>query len=214
VGRPKKDRIVHQQEEYNGHQHQQQQQELDYETSLRGLCRDYLNFESYFGSEQSYTNASKAVQRELAKAYTEQQDHYHQYHVEPTITTNTKATQPESFHRKRKVEDDQVDHDVDMEDGGDASNEPTSKKSKRTPELRSEGNNEKTEMATPLLTQLSVQTSKHVVVVVFSYNFGMDNGGTTLGTEDVHQICSQMDGGHSIAIQCLSCPKDPSRQSR
>jgi hypothetical protein len=133
VGRPKKDRIVHQQEEYNG---QQQQQDLDYETSLRGLCRDYLNFEWYFGSEHSYTNASKAVQRKLAKAYTEQQDHYHQYHVEPTInittiTTNTKATQPESFHRKRKVEDDQVDHDVDMEDGGDALNEPTSKKPKK-----------------------------------------------------------------------------------
>ena len=44
--------------------------ELDYETSLRCLCRDYLLFERYFGSDHSYSECRKAVQKKLAKAFT------------------------------------------------------------------------------------------------------------------------------------------------
>jgi RNA recognition motif-containing protein len=44
--------------------------ELDYETSLRCLCRNYLFFERIFGSERSYQECQKAVQRKLSKAYT------------------------------------------------------------------------------------------------------------------------------------------------
>ena len=41
---------------------------LDYETSLRCLCHEYLVFETHFGSEYSLNQASMAVQKKLAKA--------------------------------------------------------------------------------------------------------------------------------------------------
>jgi RNA recognition motif-containing protein len=43
--------------------------ELDYEMSLRCLCRDYLIFEKHFGSDRSYSECQKSVQKKLAKAY-------------------------------------------------------------------------------------------------------------------------------------------------
>lgn len=43
--------------------------ELDYETSLRCLCRDYLLFEKQFGSDHSYSECQKFVEKKLAKAY-------------------------------------------------------------------------------------------------------------------------------------------------
>ena len=44
--------------------------ELDYETSLRCMCRNYLFFEKYFGSDRSYAECQKAVQKKLTKAFT------------------------------------------------------------------------------------------------------------------------------------------------
>ena len=43
--------------------------ELDYETSLRCLCRNYLLFEKHFGSDSSYSECQKSIQKKLAKAY-------------------------------------------------------------------------------------------------------------------------------------------------
>jgi hypothetical protein len=43
--------------------------ELDYETSLRCLCHDYMTFESYFGSDQSHSSAFKAVSKKLSRIY-------------------------------------------------------------------------------------------------------------------------------------------------
>lgn len=45
------------------------QDELDYDTALRCLCRDYLFFERNFGSDRSYAECSKAIQKKLAKAF-------------------------------------------------------------------------------------------------------------------------------------------------
>ena len=43
---------------------------LDYETSLRCLCQEYLVFEKNFGSESSFYQASTAIQKKLAKVLT------------------------------------------------------------------------------------------------------------------------------------------------
>lgn len=42
---------------------------LDYETSLRWLCQSYLVFEHFFGSDVSYSDACKAVEKKLTKTF-------------------------------------------------------------------------------------------------------------------------------------------------
>jgi hypothetical protein len=138
----------------------QQQLLLDYETSLRCLCQEHLHFESYFGSEQSYTHASKAVPRKLTEAYAEQQQQQQQQQdriyqqAEATSTTN-----PLTLERKRKAEDDI--NEVDMDVRGDAYNEPATKKPK-TQDEDNDGN--ATETSKPL-AQLSIKTDKPKVHV-------------------------------------------------
>jgi RNA recognition motif-containing protein len=39
----------------------------DFETGLRSLCHDYLTFERFFGSEKSLTQATKSIEKKLAK---------------------------------------------------------------------------------------------------------------------------------------------------
>ena len=94
--------------------------ELDYETSLRCLCHDYLTFELYFGSEQSHSNASKAVTKKLSKM------------IETTLTAAGAAVVGEdsSSSLKRKADD-----------NDDATEEPTNKKRKTA-----EGEEEQEEM--------------------------------------------------------------------
>jgi RNA recognition motif-containing protein len=41
---------------------------LDYDTAIRSLCHEYMEFERFFGSEHSYSTASKEVERKLGKA--------------------------------------------------------------------------------------------------------------------------------------------------
>ena len=50
-----------------------QEQRKDYVTSLKSLCYDYLLFEKVFGSDHSIANASKNVQKKLAKSSRDQQ---------------------------------------------------------------------------------------------------------------------------------------------
>ena len=45
-------------------------QDLDYETALRCLCQEYLEFELYFGSSYSHADASKAIKKKLSRALT------------------------------------------------------------------------------------------------------------------------------------------------
>jgi hypothetical protein len=90
--------------------------EFDYETSLRCLCHDYLTFEKYFGSEQSHSNATKAVTKKLSK-------------IVETIQTFASAAatvegEDGSSSLKRK-----------SDDNGDAAEEPSNKKQKTTSEV-------------------------------------------------------------------------------
>ncbi len=61
--------------------------ELDYETSLRCLCRNYLLFEKHFGSDHSYSECQKAVQKKVAKAFA-------QTATVPTTAPSAVATAP------------------------------------------------------------------------------------------------------------------------
>jgi RNA recognition motif-containing protein len=90
--------------------------ELDYETSLRCFCHDYLTFEMYFGSELSHSNATKAVTKKLSK-------------IVETIKTFASAAatvegEDGSSSLKRK-----------SDDNGDAAQEPSNKKQKTTAEV-------------------------------------------------------------------------------
>mmetsp|Transcript_7847 Transcript_7847/g.19223 ORF Transcript_7847/g.19223 Transcript_7847/m.19223 type:complete len:686 (-) Transcript_7847:84-2141(-) len=67
--------------------------ELDYETSLRCLCRNYLLFEKHFGSENSYSECQKAVQKKLSKAYALATNNSPP--IAPTAASNTIGTNEE-----------------------------------------------------------------------------------------------------------------------
>ena len=67
--------------------------ELDYETSLRCLCRNYLLFEKHFGSDHSYSECQKAVQKKLAKAYALAANNSHP--IAATAVANTIETNEE-----------------------------------------------------------------------------------------------------------------------
>jgi hypothetical protein len=86
-------------------------QSLDYETALRCLCHDYLEFEQYFGSGYSHADACKAVQKKLSRAFGSS-EHDHMEAQETTI-------------QKRKHSDDNA------MDGDEAETvEPSTKKQK------------------------------------------------------------------------------------
>ncbi|KAG7372885.1 RNA recognition motif containing protein [Nitzschia inconspicua] len=109
-------------------QQQQQQQQLDYETSLQCLCRDYLHFETYFGSEKSYAEASKHIQKKLHKAFNNNNDNHNQFVQQPQDTDAQGKMDVVSLDRKRKTggDDDTTNEEENMNDGS----APPSKKQK------------------------------------------------------------------------------------
>lgn len=124
--------------------------DLPYETTLRHLCRDYLVFERCFGSDKSLADASKVVQKKMAKVQTSQQEHEYKATVSPTESKLEKtlaegSTQQETLNetgnRKRSREEDDGGQPTKIlkaessPNGGDVSHdgEPTKKTDLRVP---------------------------------------------------------------------------------
>jgi len=124
--------------------------ELDYETSLRCLCRDYLLFEKNFGSDRSYSECQKSIQKKLAKAYaitTTNTGTTFSTTTSPMINDtvdvavpmaleaeNDNNTLPESSTEKRKREDDNGASDENKNKSSDPIVPPPSKRQKEETE--------------------------------------------------------------------------------
>ncbi|KAL3911913.1 MAG: hypothetical protein SGILL_007094 [Bacillariaceae sp.] len=93
-------------------------QELDYETALRCLCREYLEFEQYFGSAYSHADASMTVQKKLSRAFANGIQHQ----------DDAMAVEEEN-NGKRKHAAAAVGDDI-MDQGEETSAEPSTKKQK------------------------------------------------------------------------------------
>lgn len=132
IGKPKASEMSSSQQQ----QQQQQSQLLDYETALRCLCQDYLTFELHFGSDRSYQEASKNVQKKLTKAFSGQE-------MQPQSGDGFDTVA--SPDRKRKIDDDEVgyDQEKDVVMDGDSAVEPASKKQRTTEDLTVSSTNDK-----------------------------------------------------------------------